>query len=652
MIQIFLCLLAALLFSSCAPQKFQLLAEPKASWSEQKALMMAGLTGDSKWEKMWWIEKTARTLRGGVGLGADESAEAFLEMTEDEILNHFMKDSRFGDTVLDFNLFFLGFKPDVVKHLTGYDEFAFDSPNAVLAAQQVMLEGDYFQLFNYQGTYFIPPLKPNPNGPNSDPSSKPRNEVRAEIYQEGLTIIQGINDWALAHPGASGQEACAELNKSVNPIFGLYARLSVAFNEANVLLIRAQPFPTGFDPLAQAFFAECTNPKEGGPDAARLLTEMQRAFKRYTMGFAEIFRHEESIYNPQTVLEIKPANLSAFRIVGPWVGFGLEHSVALGNSSTNMNRKRGAYMLKHFFCDDLKPVGFENPGEPIPGKHGSDTSCYSCHYKLDPMSGFFKNYGVFFNDFSQNEFVVFDDNAVINRDKYFENWKAPQSSGRTWNVGYVRSPKWEQQNVYGESLEDLSRILRTAPEVKRCLMKRMFEYLVSETQTVDSGYLDYLTKEFSRESDLTTGGNSAKAFKSSMKRILAGETFRNINPEPDQCYDFPPGHQPANAPPCRVNFLLQKNCAQCHGTGEGSDGGLDLTKWVQTKVDGKFHFPHYDEMGEPVPAEETFVRVLDRLSTQDPKKRMPKNKFMDSQERQEIYLWVNEQMLQMKKGGN
>ncbi len=67
--------------------------------------------------------------------------------------------------------------------------------------------------------------------------------------------------------------------------------------------------------------------------------------------------------------------------------------MALANSSTNYNRKRAAYVLKRFFCDDLNPVGFEDPAEHIGGAHGSQTSCYACHYKLDPMAGFFRNHG-------------------------------------------------------------------------------------------------------------------------------------------------------------------------------------------------------------------------------------------------------------------
>ena len=84
----------------------------------------------------------------------------------------------------------------------------------------------------------------------------------------------------------------------------------------------------------------------------------------------------------------------------------------------------------------------------------------------------------------------------MDRKKYQSTWQAPPGSGRTWEVGYVRSPRWTEQNNYGETLGDLSKIIRKAPEAKRCLMKRLTEYMLGEDQTVDGGYLDDLTAKF------------------------------------------------------------------------------------------------------------------------------------------------------------
>ena len=72
-------------------------------------------TDEAVWQKRWWIEKTARILRGGYGLGPSDDINALLALPEEEIARRFMKDVRFGDTILDFNMYFLGFKIDDLK---------------------------------------------------------------------------------------------------------------------------------------------------------------------------------------------------------------------------------------------------------------------------------------------------------------------------------------------------------------------------------------------------------------------------------------------------------------------------------------------------------------------------------------------------------
>ena len=70
-----------------------------------------------------------------------------------------MQDKRFGDSILDFNLFFLGFKSDHLKTDGAYDRTVFDFPNAVAAAQSLLTGGDYFSLFDLEGPYFMAPLR-------------------------------------------------------------------------------------------------------------------------------------------------------------------------------------------------------------------------------------------------------------------------------------------------------------------------------------------------------------------------------------------------------------------------------------------------------------------------------------------------------------
>jgi hypothetical protein len=301
-------------------------------------------------------------------------------------------------------------------------------------------------------------------------------------------------------------------------------------------------------------------------------------------------------------------------------------------------------MLKHFFCDDLTPVGFEDPQQHVGGAHGSDTPCYGCHFKLDPMAGFFRDLGTYFYDYTADTALMFDDGAEIDRAKYSNAWRAPKGSGREWSTGYVRSPRYEDQNNYGTTIEDLTRIIHKAPEAKRCLMKRLFEYLVAEEQTIDGGYLDELTRAFEQEA----AKDSSAAMKNAVVRIVLSNTYRQSNPDPRACYDHAAGAKVENAPPCRVAFILQKNCSQCH-SGPDGNAGLDLTSWVSTP-DGKSRtFPHLDRDRRQIAPHETLTRMSERLSASDPNIRMPKLMVMSAQERQELFRWVQEELARIAK---
>ena len=129
----------------------------------------------SAWQRRWWIDKTAKLLRGGDGLGPDDAADALLPLSKEEVARRFMQDKRFGDSILDFNLFFLGFKSDHLKTDGAYDRTVFDFPNAVAAAQSLLEGGDYFSLFDLEGPYSMAPLR-------SEASEEP-----PQAGDEGLT---------------------------------------------------------------------------------------------------------------------------------------------------------------------------------------------------------------------------------------------------------------------------------------------------------------------------------------------------------------------------------------------------------------------------------------------------------------------------------
>src|SRR5690606_30487522 len=121
-------------------------------------------------------------------------------------------------------------------------------------------------------------------------------------------------------------------------------------------------------------------------------------------------------------------DLGALANAPAWLAFGHEQSVALGNSSTNFNRKRAAYVLKRFFCDDIVAAPPEPP--PAHGAAKAETSCIACHAKLDPMAGFFRSRGANFYDYGRMDAIVFDDLSTAPREKYETAWRAPTGAGR------------------------------------------------------------------------------------------------------------------------------------------------------------------------------------------------------------------------------
>lgn len=627
----------ALLFlglASCSPKHTGFNPPVKESIEQKKPhrpIETGVAFSDPTWQKRWWIEKTARVLRAGAGLGPKDDIHKLLSQSEDQIIADMMKDNRFADTVLDFNMYVMGFRTDSLREEDGtYVRAAFDMANTIQSAKAVLNNGDYLKLFEFDAGLFIPPLRMEPEEEDGQkgPMDKARKEAVAKMVKRFKDLIK------LGKSKPKPEAFCKAAETFVRTQEQANEELHGPFDNVEVVLERSEVLQDGPD------LESCTDAKNA--DVEGMTEETEEQLEIFEKGFAEILKFEPKVYKPMTVAEMKPFDLRAVssEISGMFISFSNEMNTALANSSTNMNRKRSAYVLKHFFCDDLTPVGFENPAEHTGGAHGSQTSCYACHYKLDPMAGFFRIFGSQFQDYSKQDELIFDDSVTTPRAAYEDNWKAPNGSPRTWNVGYIRSPdpRFESKNEYGETLADLTKILRKAPEVRRCLMRRLFEYTVAENQVIDGAYLDELTKKF--EADAAT--NSTAALKNALARILKSRTFAEPNPDPNQCYDHGPNGSSPTDPPCRVASILQTYCKNCHSSTSGS-GNLDLTKWIQLP-DGTFSFPHEDGSGNQVARAETFSVISERLTTNDAKKRMPKGGTMPSQERQQLFIWAQEQL--------
>jgi mono/diheme cytochrome c family protein len=137
--------------------------------------------------------------------------------------------------------------------------------------------------------------------------------------------------------------------------------------------------------------------------------------------------------------------------------------------------------------------------------------------------------------------------------------------------------------------------------------------------------------------------------KNAIIRVLKSNAYRERNRDPQKCYDHAEGVQPDDRPPCRVAYILQKNCVQCHDSAYSGDGNLNLGAWIDA-ADGKSKtFPHLDDALGQVSARETLAQFVERISSSDPKKRMPKNKLMSSPERQELFLWAQQELSRLRQ---
>jgi hypothetical protein len=606
----------------------------------------SAIPNPSAWQRRWWIDKTARLLRGGEGLGPDDAVDALLPLSNEEIARRFMEDKRFGDAILDFNLFFLGFKSDHLKTDGAYDRTVFDFPNAVAAAQSLLAGGDYFSLFDLEGPYFMAPLRseaseePLQAGDEGLTPTRLREKAMGEIER----VFADALAFATARPPPKTSAICAKVEALADSGQQLTPQLHRAFDDAEIFgLIRGEVLARPLDVLAKIAEKACDDGVAPGAARKSLVDGLESAMAQVKRAFAAIAAFEPDRYQPKSVAEFKRFDLSAFPTRQKWLSFGFEQGMALGNSSTNFNRKRSAYVLKRFFCDDLIPIGFESPQEHVGGAHGSQTSCFACHHKLDPMAGFFRSYGAYFFDYSTSPDIIFDDLANKDRSLYEAVWKAGSKMQSSWNVGYIRSARYQSYNSYGTSIADLSRILRTAPEVKRCLVKRLHEYIVAEDQTIDRGYLDYLTREFEAEA----ATNSSAAVKNTIVRILQSAAYEQRNADPKRCYDVAPGSVAGVGPPCRVAFILSKHCSQCHNAG-GDDGAarFDVGTWMSAPDGRSRIFRHLDDKMVQLSARDSLARVIERLSSFDPATRMPKGKVMPNDERQELFLWAQEELSQ------
>jgi hypothetical protein len=581
----------------------------------------------AEWKDLWWLQKASRALRGGDGLRANEDPARLLSLGREGVVREFLADPRFADSVLEFNLMVLGFRQDRIREEDGtYKDIIYELPHAIAAARAVLTGGDYFDLFNLQFPIYLGPLRRTPPAEAGD-SALPAPKVRQKFFRAMQNDLKRILALAEGDPPAAPVKICGEITLHRQTYLGV-DDLGVPPTIPRVIM----KVPAWYGKTREA----CESERIPHLDFA---SEIRKIIAQNSLFFAKLAAFEPAVYSTPTVASIKALDLSDLNLGYTHGPFTLTVGKALQNSSTNLDRKRAAYYLKRFFCDDLAPIGVEMPAAHPGDPHGQDATCFSCHFKLDPMAGFFRTRGFDMADFSTRPFIMFDDTVTVERVEYEKHWQPGPDSRHSWNVGYVRSPTDFNANAYGSSLEDLYRFLRTAPETRRCLMKRLTEFFTHDEQTVDGDFLDYLTERFTAE---TNEQGSGPALKNAAARIVLSSAFSTPDADPATCYDRRPGQDRSSGAPCRVAWVLAKDCVRCHSSAKDR-GGLDLSKW-QPLPDGSTGFPHFDKAGALVSGRKTIEQLLERVSSPDPSRRMPPKGEMDAYERQALYLWANSEL--------
>ncbi len=340
----------------------------------------------------------------------------------------------------------------------------------------------------------------------------------------------------------------------------------------------------------------------------------------------------------------------------------------LTTSPNNRNRKRGAWVLRNFLCDDLTPTNISRqedkaaagsqpvsaPAAPVLLAHGmsngatlntqinlhaTQKSCAMCHWKLDYVSGFFRYLGTWGKDFRPEgrRLIYFAAPPFIDKDydDFMAFWKRPDG---TWNLGVRRgmleeSPKdWHASDVNNDPVQtDLMAYLKIAPEFHRCLSKKLANFYINDNLSYDSKWLNLLAEEIPKYPESQSGTAMLKI----LGRLVFSEAYQLNNPDPKQCYDLAPGELPSEIP-CAVNQVLETKCMSCH-----QDDSTNL-RFKMTKT-GKKWLDHTADDGSPLSPEESLKIVRTRITTENADERMPMGQAaLPAPEQKMILDWLTQ----------
>ena len=582
------------------------------------------------WKKRMWVEKVSRSLRAGQGLTDADNPEVLLKKDESQIVDYFLEDPLFAETVLDFGLYFAGFRQDRVRlRNQNFNPSIFLYPQAIAAAKEVAHGGNFFTLLKFDQPMFMEPLATLTAKTPAERKFKSQSELRDFRFEQLQHSVDRAIKLAQKEPVNSSSAVC----KYVKEQFGQHYRelRSIGIDQNIIVWLKNEGW-------WRDLYDACTV-LPSGFDA---VVELQQIKKINALFYEQLRTYAPDSYGPKALSEINPIDFKKIGFPGTWSVFNPDLVYWLPSSVTNNNRRRAAYVLSRYFCDELTPIDFLPAGEKAVGLHATETTCQACHYKLDPMAGYLKDLGRHFKNYSKYTNISFDDQLSTNREKYQAAWKMPQGSARAWNIGYIRSANNEKLNDYGETVEDLEALIARAPEVKRCMTKRLLSYFTSEEQKFDDGFELQLSQDVTEKSKT----NSTLALKSVVKKIILSRTYSEPLPSVNTCYDLDVSSVSTQSLPCEVRYTLEKNCVQCHSSQMDS-GRLDLSQWHGDGSDGGFSY--YSGDGKKLSNRDSLNAILESITTSDAKKAMPYKRELSTADRERIFLWIDQKLKQVGK---
>ena len=603
--------------------------------------------------KRWWIGKANRAMRLDQPLSEIASLEDLQVLEPKDIAAKLTSDAAFYDMMADFTAYWLGTKPSGVFEIgrtfradsTDYksDEIRIISEQLasqpqVIHAVKMMANGSDFwsSLFQEKGPLVFNGLeRPSYYAEGADvPSDVRKSPNKFRIYIRDALMPILTADIQLLSDGKH-DDFCKAWEHFPYYNFG-GPKVPGQFFSTTLL----SPFPFSFFVLDH-----CQTHNDALIDDAKTLKTLLEMKERLNtvVDFLNKNSFEDKYNNSQPlavshVTDVKDLDVTEAGELKETSLYDASLFNGIQNSSTNRNRRRASWVLKRFFCDDLTPLNVDAPSTHVGGQHGSDPACYSCHYKLDPMAGYFRELGNSGKSFADAPTILFDDGATANRATYEKPWKAAPETGREWNVGYIRSITDDSKNTFGSNFKDLLELLKTAPEVKECFVRRAFEYVVGEEQAFDRDWARRVTDKMNE----TAKTNSTQAIKDMFADVITSQAFRSRERNNNVCYDFAPGVDTKNRAPCRIATILERSCTSCHNA-TNRQGGLDLSAWKQLN-DQTIGFAHAHADGSDVTAKETFQMMADRINSSDTAIRMPLMKTMPAPEREELFLWLQKEI--------